>query len=113
MGEMAMLTGEPRSASARALTRASAYEVSKHHLAPVIESNPSVLSELGEVIASRKLATQKKTMESQSFEAERKGLAAKLANAMRMFFGAGNEDKKGGEIDPPKATAQGGERGDC
>lgn len=99
LGEMAMLSGEPRSATVRALTRAGAYEVSKSHIAPLIEQNPEVLSELSEVVAERQMETKRKTMEAGKFDSERRSLAKRLAGAMRRFFSAGAS-----EPDNEKAT---------
>lgn len=92
LGEMAMLSGEPRSATVRALTRAGAYEVSKSDIAPLIERNPEVLSELSEVVANRQMETKRKSMEASKFDRERKSLAKRLANAMRNFFSSDNSD---------------------
>ena len=57
-GEMALLTGEPRSASIRSLTDSHVLEISKQDIAPLIESQPELSTLLGEVLTQRKQITE-------------------------------------------------------
>jgi small-conductance mechanosensitive channel/CRP-like cAMP-binding protein len=56
-GEISLLTGEPRLATARAVGEATLVEIDKGTLAPVLEANPSLAEKLGEVIAERRRQT--------------------------------------------------------
>lgn len=52
-GEMALLTGQPRSATVRAATDAVVYEVAKDHLDPLLRRRPELAEGLAEAVASR------------------------------------------------------------
>jgi small-conductance mechanosensitive channel/CRP-like cAMP-binding protein len=56
-GEISLLTGEPRLATARAVTEATLIEIDKATLAPILEANPSLVEKLGTVIAERRRLT--------------------------------------------------------
>jgi small-conductance mechanosensitive channel/CRP-like cAMP-binding protein len=56
-GEISLLTGEPRLATARAVGEATLVEIDKATLAPILEANPSLVERLGEVIAERRRQT--------------------------------------------------------
>lgn len=53
-GEISLLTGEPRLASVRALSEATLVEIDKATLAPVLESNPSLVEKLDAIILERR-----------------------------------------------------------
>jgi small-conductance mechanosensitive channel/CRP-like cAMP-binding protein len=55
-GELALLTGEPLTARITALTRVVIYEISKDALAPLLKARPSMVEELSQSLASRRLA---------------------------------------------------------
>jgi CRP-like cAMP-binding protein len=57
VGEMSLLTGEPRSATVRALTESLVYEVKADALAPLLASRPAIAEALSEVAANRHNAT--------------------------------------------------------
>jgi CRP-like cAMP-binding protein len=56
-GEISLLTGEPRLATVRALDEASLVEIDKATLAPILESNPSLVEKLGAIILERRRHT--------------------------------------------------------
>ncbi|HEY8993109.1 MAG TPA: mechanosensitive ion channel family protein [Lacunisphaera sp.] len=53
LGEMSLLTGEPRMATVRALTDAVAWEVTKAQMEPVLRSDPAFAAVLARVLAER------------------------------------------------------------
>jgi small-conductance mechanosensitive channel/CRP-like cAMP-binding protein len=52
-GELALLTGQPRSATVRAATDAVVYEVAKEHLDPVLRHRPELAEGLAVAVANR------------------------------------------------------------
>ena len=52
-GEMSLLTGEPRSATVKAVSHAVLYEIGKDALQPVLTRNPHVAERICDVVASR------------------------------------------------------------
>lgn len=79
-GEMALLTGEPRSATVSAATDAELLTVSKEDLREVIVSNPAVEKIISNVLAQRQLRTEQAREEAEEERAAR---------------GSGNQDKGG------------------
>jgi CRP-like cAMP-binding protein len=57
-GEMALLTGEPRTATVRAATEASLYRIDKEALAPLLKDNPTLAIEMSKLIEGRREKTQ-------------------------------------------------------
>jgi small-conductance mechanosensitive channel len=53
-GEISLLTGEPRTATVRALTEVTAIEIDKDTLCPVLEDNPALCKTFDAVIAERR-----------------------------------------------------------
>ncbi len=53
-GEISLLTGEPRLASVRAMTEATLVEIDKATLAPILESNPSLVEKIGAIVLARR-----------------------------------------------------------
>jgi CRP-like cAMP-binding protein len=50
-GEMSLLTGEPRSATIKAITRSSCFEISKQHILTILKERP----EIGEIIETKEI----------------------------------------------------------
>ncbi len=57
-GEMALLTGKPRSATVIASTDVVGYEITYHCMQELFETYPEVLDTISEVISARKLHEQ-------------------------------------------------------
>lgn len=57
-GEMAFLTGEPRSASIVAATDLDLVAVHKDSLAPLLKNRPEIAESIAEIVSSRRRATQ-------------------------------------------------------
>lgn len=53
-GEMSLLTGEPRTASAKALTDCELLLIDKDVLAPLVEAHPEVLESISRIVAERR-----------------------------------------------------------
>ena len=53
-GEMALLTGAPRTATVKAKTAASLYRIDKEALAPILKENPRLAVEMSKVVAGRR-----------------------------------------------------------
>jgi small-conductance mechanosensitive channel/CRP-like cAMP-binding protein len=83
-GEISLLTGEPRLATVRALTEATLVEIDKATLAPILESNPSLVEKLGGIILERRRSTaNQRAVSDGSAAAEPASLRDKIAR----FFG--------------------------
>jgi small-conductance mechanosensitive channel/CRP-like cAMP-binding protein len=54
-GEMSLLTGEPRSATVKALTDCEMWELSKDTLADILAENTALVERLSEILAKRKM----------------------------------------------------------
>jgi len=52
-GEMALLTGAPRTATVKAKTAASLYRIDKDALAPILKENPKLAVEMSKLVAGR------------------------------------------------------------
>ena len=54
-GEMSLLTGEPRSATVKAITDCEMWELSKDTLADILSENKMLVERLSEILAKRKM----------------------------------------------------------
>lgn len=90
-GEMSLLTGEPRTATIRALTDGGAYRISREAIAPVLESDPVLMNLLSRNLAERNLGRQAKADAAQDDTPQKKheGLAAVLLGKMMGIFRGG------------------------
>ncbi len=58
VGEMSLLTGEPRSATVKAVTPVTAIEVTKEGLQPLLEAKPDLSNKLAVIMAKRRFRTK-------------------------------------------------------
>ena len=89
VGEMSLLTGEPRSANVRAKVHSTLLEITKADIAPIFESHPELIEEISSVLEQRKAANQlllNKTTEPDEMEKNIKVLAKKI---LGFFFNKG------------------------
>lgn len=87
-GEMALLTGEKRTATVVAVADARLYEVTKEDIAPLIEQEPAISRRLSELLSQRKMATEaKKPGETDDFDKE--NFASQIFTRIQNFFGFG------------------------
>lgn len=88
-GEMALLTGEPRSATVKAETEALVYEITKEDMEILLDRRPEIAEQLTQTIAQRRLheqeSLQKLPAAQQAVEVQ--NFAAHLLERMRRFFG--------------------------
>ena len=84
-GEISLLTGEPRLATVRALTEATLVEIDKATLAPILESNPSLVEKLGAIVLARRreAADRRAAPEAEDASPGPESLGARIAR----FFG--------------------------
>ena len=88
-GEMALLTGEPRAASAQAETEVICYEISKEILLPIIQESPELLEKISAKMAARKIRLRKIETDTCALidNAEEKTTCNWLLQNMQNFFG--------------------------
>jgi CRP-like cAMP-binding protein len=88
LGEMSLLTGEPRSASALAATDVVAFEVSKAQVEHLLSERPELVESLGRVAAERQLRNQAAFVGASKIEQEvqRATLANQIVGRVRTFF---------------------------
>ncbi|MCP4755330.1 MAG: cyclic nucleotide-binding domain-containing protein, partial [Proteobacteria bacterium] len=65
-GEMALLTGESRTADVIAQTDCSLFEITKDDIAPILKKRPAVAETLSQVLSDRKSDTESKKGDFQS-----------------------------------------------
>jgi small-conductance mechanosensitive channel/CRP-like cAMP-binding protein len=83
-GEISLLTGEPRLATVRALTEATLVEIDKATLAPILESNPSLVEKIGAIVlARRREAADRRAAPETGTATEPDSLGSRIAR----FFG--------------------------
>jgi small-conductance mechanosensitive channel/CRP-like cAMP-binding protein len=88
LGEMSLLTGEPRSATVVASEEVEAVEITKAAFASLVRGNPEVLARLGELLAQRQLANQVATA-AEAVELPEQARASVLRR-LRSFFNLTN-----------------------
>jgi len=88
-GEMALLTGEPRAASAQAATEVICYEISKEILTPIFQESPELLEKISAMMGARKIRLRKIETDTcaQACSAEEETTCNWLLQNMRNFFG--------------------------
>jgi small-conductance mechanosensitive channel/CRP-like cAMP-binding protein len=87
-GEIALLTGEPRSATVKAETEAVVYEITKEDMELLFDKRPEVAEQLARIIAQHRLhdAQVKAHVPAEQQEVEVRNFAAQLVAKMRRFF---------------------------
>lgn len=86
-GEMALLTGEPRTATIISLTNTYLFEIDKEDIAPLLEAQPEVSQFLSNVLAERKLAAESRLHPDSSQNLDKNDLGAQLFDKIQRFFG--------------------------
>lgn len=105
-GGMSLLTGEPRAATIKAATGAVAYEIRKEHLAPLLEARPEAAEGISQIVAERRVATERALAEVTVEEPEKKteSLAKAILNRIKGFFSLalnGNEPMTAAPVPKP------------
>jgi len=86
-GEMALLTGEPRTASIITKTEAFVYEIKKNDFAPIIEDFPETVQKLSQVLTKRSLNSESLEDEYRSSQLNKEELNNQFLNRIVKFFG--------------------------
>jgi CRP-like cAMP-binding protein len=76
LGEMSLLTNEPRSASLRAVGECMLLEVERRDLQPIFHADPELLVELAELVADRRAVLEK--LSSDQAESREQGILAMM-----------------------------------
>lgn len=104
MGEMALLTGEARSATVKAETDSLVYEIVKEDMDALLKKRPEIVESLSQIMAQRLLEREEfmQNLPTEQQEEEVKNFASQLLTRMRNFFGgfrqARVQDQEG--VDP-------------
>jgi len=87
-GEIALLTGEPRSTTVKAETEALVYEVTREDMDLLLDKRPEIAERLTEIIAQHRLhdAEFMQHLPAEQQAVEVKNFAAQLMDKMRRFF---------------------------
>ena len=86
-GEIGLLTDEPLNGEIVALTRVVTYEISKTALTPLLKARASMVDELSESLASRRLARRTVLdLHDRLTSHPEAGLAVRLAAKIRRAF---------------------------
>ena len=90
-GEMAMLTGEARSATVKALGPVLLYEIGREQMGPVLARRPGLADVLAEVMTQhqqRDAASLEAALHGKPAEPQPRGVAQQLAARIRAWLGA-------------------------
>jgi len=87
-GEIALLTGEPRSSTVKAETDALVYEITKENMELLLDKRPEIAEHLTEIIAKHRLqdAEFMQHLPAEQQAVEVKNFAAQLMDKVRRFF---------------------------
>jgi CRP-like cAMP-binding protein len=91
IGEISLLTGEPRTATVRAIEGGIVYEIGKHQFEPIIRARPELVEELG-AIMRKHIESTRRYMESYAAGLETLNLNQRIR---RYFIGSTGELKRG------------------
>ena len=88
IGEMSLLTGEPRAATIRAASDSTLYEIQKEDIVELFEHRTELVEEISKVIAHRSLEMQVAKSNSMKVidETEEIGMANKVRDRIQKFF---------------------------
>ena len=81
VGEMSLLTGEPRTATVRARDGAVVYEVGSQQYAPVLQAHPQLVDVLAQLMVDR-LGARRRRLDARAAERERAAIARQIRNAL-------------------------------
>jgi branched-chain amino acid transport system substrate-binding protein len=88
-GEMALLTGEPRTATIKAVTDTVLFEITKSDVAPLIEARPEMSEILSRELTRRALNREMKKRQYEATKEEEQALYQKIFAKIQAFFGGG------------------------
>ncbi len=87
-GEMSLLTGEPRTATIRAITAGAAYRISREAISPVLEADAALMGLLSRNLAERNISREARTAQGAGENPAQRseGLASVLLGRMMSIF---------------------------
>jgi len=88
-GEMALLTGEDRTATVIAISDIYLFEITKETIAPFIEKQPEVSNLLSKILTQRQMQTQSQINVQQNERIEEEVLYKRFRDKIESFFGLG------------------------
>jgi CRP-like cAMP-binding protein len=90
LGEMSLLTGEPRTATAIATTDVLAFEIGKRQMEALLRERPELIDSLSQVAADRHLRNDEAFARASKVEQEvqRATLSGQIMTKVRAFFSA-------------------------
>jgi CRP-like cAMP-binding protein len=86
VGEMSLLTGEPRSANVFARLNSHLIEITKEELAPILAKNPLLVERISSLLAER-AAHKQKTLSHSAQETMAEEVKGSLVAKILKFFG--------------------------
>lgn len=89
IGEISVLTGEPRSATVRALEDCEAVEVGKDTILPLLADSPELLSRLSDILARRRMQNEgimAETANASQVSETQKNYSAGFLRKLKSFF---------------------------
>ena len=89
VGEMALLTGDPRNATVIAMSEVEAVEIRKEAFSSYVRKNPEALTRLTELLAQRQLSNEKQSAGGDTPE-RRAQVSATMMKRLRGFFQLGD-----------------------
>lgn len=90
-GEMALLTGEDRTATVIALVDTYLFELTKADIQPLIEQQPEVSELVSKVLTKRQMATQSQMHVEHDVETEKEAVYKRFLGKIEHFFGLKEE----------------------
>ncbi len=87
-GEMSLLTGEPRSATVKAITDVECFRLDKGVVATLLERRPELAQQLAELLAKRRVAltAAKEGLDAEALEVRKKSDTKDLLSQIKRFF---------------------------
>jgi len=86
VGEMSLLTGEPRSANVYAKTNGILLEVTKGNLAPFLTTSPILIEKISQVLADRKAKNEKAASSEDEIKSQFSQIKALAQKIFHFFF---------------------------
>jgi len=85
-GEMSLLTGEPRSATVKAVVESAVYEITKDNLYEIITNRPDIVEELSETVTKRHLENIQKMEKFESSQGHFHLMYQQISKQIKRFF---------------------------
>jgi len=90
-GEMALLTGEARTASIKAVTDTYVFKITRDHIAPLIARQPEMSGILSEELTRRTINRESKKSAHETSTIDEESLFSEFLGKIQSFFGIKND----------------------